>query len=100
MSPIDAIAVLVLLLVPVNLGVATFMVLLTHRHPELSTLRSRTFVQVVCAIGSTIGGLLAIFDLGRISEPPGVFVLLLTSMILLFSLPGLHWTYVFARDGF
>ncbi len=97
---LDALAIIVILLVPFNIGVTVFLFNLLRHHPSLTTLRSRTYTQFVLLLCSLIGGLFGIVRLIGIHLDPTAVTLLLVGLILLPSLPGAYWTYTYLHDDF
>ena len=97
MTALDVLAVVIVLLVPFNVAVAGFLMWLTHRHPDLPTLRSRARMQVVLAIAAAIGGCFGLVHLDGVHLDADLFTVLLVLLLLLVSVPGINWTYSYLR---
>jgi hypothetical protein len=87
-------------LVPFNWGVAIFLGHLSDQHPELVTLHSRATNQIVLAICSSIGGVLASAYLRSFHLGPAFVTIALAALILLPSIPGIGWLRLYLSDGF
>ena len=100
MTAIDVLAVIIILLVPFNWGVAVFMWRLLRRNPDLTTLRSRAFTQVVLSVCASIGGVLALNHFLVVRLPQDLWTLALAALVTLPSLPGMYWLYEYLRGSF
>lgn len=104
MNPLDVLAVVIVLLVPFNVGVSAYLLRLAYRHrddrPSVPTLRSRALSQVVLTVVATIGGYLGLARLDGVRLSSDAFTVLIGTALLLVSVPGAHWTVTYIRGGF
>ena len=100
MNPLDALAAILLLLVPFNWAVSVFLLVLNHRAPNLPTLKSRAFSQVILAVGATIAGFFGAIRLLNLTIWPNVTTVLLAVALLVLSLPAINWAVIYLSDGF
>lgn len=98
MNAIDLLALAIVVLVPFNAGVTVFLARLSRAHPELVTLRSRAYTQFVLLLCSAIGGYFALGRLVGLHFEPVIVTVLLSALILLPSVPGIYWTWLYRRD--
>lgn len=88
---IDALAVILLLLLPVDWVVAVLLVTISHQNPSILTLKERAFAAVVCAVVATIAAALAMARLGQLVLPNGMALVFLAIGFVLVSIPSLYW---------
>jgi hypothetical protein len=99
LNPIDALAVLVIALVPFNLAVAIYLSALNRRRPGIPTLESRAFTQIVLTACATVGGFFGLSVLLGLQVWPNVVTVLLAVLGIGISLPAANWTIVYLRGG-
>ena len=93
-------AVVVLILVPFNWAVAIVLVRLNHGVPNLPTLRSRAFAQVVLAFGATISGFFGAIRLLHLTIWPDVTTALLAIALVVLSVPAVNWAFLYLSGSF
>ena len=93
---VDALALLLILLVPFDWLVAGLLLYIARLHPSLLALRERAVASVVCAIAATIAGVLGWARLGVVTIPSGAGIYLITAVLILVSLPSLYWLFLLA----
>jgi hypothetical protein len=99
LSPIDALAVLIVALVPFNFAVAIYLGILNRRRPGIPTLESRAFTQIVLAACSAVGGFFGLSVLLGLQVWPNAATVLLAIVGVGVSLPAANWTIVYLRGG-
>lgn len=97
---LDAIAVLLLLLPPIDWAVALLLVNVSHSHPNVVTLRERALAAVICAVAATAAGLLAWVRLGAFALPTGGALALIAFVLILSSVPSLYWGWLLVSGRF
>lgn len=100
MKPLDVLAAVLILSLPLNAAATAILLYLAARHPTASTLRERATIQLIlfCCVG--IGAIAGAAELLRITFLPGVGTLMLAAVLVLVTLPGLGWLWVYVRNGF
>ena len=93
---VDALALLLILLVPLDWFVAGLLVYVAKMHPSLLALRERAVASVICAIVATIAGVLGWARLGVVNIPSGSGLVLIAVGLVLVSLPSLYWLFLLA----
>lgn len=99
MSPIDVLAVAVIVLWPINLWVAWYLSRLSRRHPELPTLADRAFSARFWAIESTIAAFFSFARLFHLVLWPDVVTILLIAALVIPSIPNVRWGAKYLTDG-
>lgn len=97
---VDAIAVVLLLLPPLDWAVALLLVNISRSYPSVVTLRERALAAVVCAVVATSAGILAWVRLGALTLPSGSIILILAFALVLSSVPSLYWGYMLVSGRF
>lgn len=100
MNPLDLLAIAIVALVPYNVVIAGYLAWLSWHHPDLGTLRSRAWMQIVLTVVAAIGGYFGLVRLFGLHLTADWFTVLLATALLLVSVPGLSWALTYARGGF
>jgi hypothetical protein len=97
---VDVLAVVLLVLPPIDWLVAVRLVTISREHPDILTLRERSWAAVICAIVATTAGVLAWARLGIIQLPSGSAVILIALGLVLASVPSLYWGWLLVTGRF
>lgn len=100
MSGVDLLAAIIVALVPFNVAVTIYLFYLLGGHPDLVTLRIRAYTQFILTCCSAIGGIFAFAHFFGLRLEPAIVTVLLSTLILLPSAPGVYWVWLYVRDGF
>lgn len=100
MNPVDLLAIVVLVLVPLNWAVAAQLIRLNHRAVNAPTLRSRMLMQVVLAVGATVAGFFGAIRLLHLTIWPQVTTVLLAFVLIVLSIPAINWAATYLTGGF
>ena len=87
----DLLVVLLVVLPPIDWVVALILTNVSHRHPNILTLRERAIAAIVCAIVASIAGALAWARLGLWAITGEDALTLIAVSLVLVSVPNVYW---------
>lgn len=87
----DVLAVVLIVLPPVDWLVAMILGRLTMQHPEIVFLRDRAVTAVILAAAASAAGIIAWARLGLFELPDGAGLVILAFICIAVSLPALYW---------
>ena len=91
---VDALAVLLILLIPFNWFVALLLAYISRKYPHILSLKERAVAAVICAIVATLAGVLAWSRLGVIDVSGSLALVLIATGLILVSVPQLYWLFL------
>lgn len=97
---LDAIAVILLILPPLDWLAAVVLTQVSRQHPDILALRERAVTAVILAIVATLAGLLAWARLGILPLSGGMALLVVAVGLILASVPSLYWLALLATGRF
>lgn len=91
---VDALAVLLIVLIPFNWFVAIVLMYTSHQYPQILSLKERSYAAVICAIVATIAGALAWARLGVLDISGSAALAMIALGLILVSVPQLYWLWL------